>query len=1187
MTVVATRRSRAARLAVLVGAALATSWSSAGSASSAPPASIELRGGAPALRGTVQSVGPEGVTIGVDRGGVVQPRTVPWSEVRSIHPADAKAQRWLPAGESLWRARIRVMRGDWPLAAEPFRAAAEAWRGASPCADGAFAAAGAAESALRAGRPEDGAVDAFEAIRVMRAMTAGQAAAAPVTAAGESMRVVDARIADPAVPLSAMFPPHAMAPDAATAASRSVRGWASATGGAVADVATAWARAAQSTDPGAVAAIAPADATARDDGSRAAIAALEAIAACRGGVADTRWSGLSALGRVRRAMPAWFDAWARLAAAQALLVDADEAVRSRGAVLLVSLVACDAAEHPMLAQRADALLRSPPAAGTESVAAMLNGASGAATRADVTVPRDRADRTTAAIESRGRLDLLVAHLESQVDRELEGPSRQALVERLATALASLLEREPDAARRDALVARAGALLRGLDPGDPGGDALRLVLLRAQYRSMQRDAEEWRAGRIDRGEAESVRTRAVGLVTEFGTLASRAGQAQERSERGATRSSGADAERLDRVAGRSEDVMRSAQFFRAWSAYYAAWLGRELGVDDWRDRANAALAWFAALIEPGRVAVTPEEVSVDLRGNEGFASALLGMGQVAGLVQSSGTSDAWLALLDEPRTHPAIRNKLDAWRMASLVDRGDLAGAVALLGRSGDGPQGVPMALIAAAGAARAPDRPGADALLTEAVARLATAGKLRELALVGASPTNAAGPGAALFVAVRAASDAQRLQSAGESDAAAARWRVAAEAIAEATAAGAPGAIISGARALQGHILRGAGRPAEAADAFIVAADLLSGDRASEARWMAVTSLEAAGSIDRARAQADRLVTEAPESIAGVRARAWRVAAAEVPSAEDIDALLGGGVPMELAGAARRAAMDALYRRFRASDGVERTASARRALAVADDEPAAAGPVGTVDVRRRLEMAVAVRDAPRARQALDALAARAGQDPALADERAARAAQVAALEGRLLEAMDWLDRVDAASPWSRVAATTVLAAVGSSVRAPAELRARVSKRLADAPDAGSALPVGALLAWIEAEAQLARSGHAGVDRRGAIAAADRAVTAHPRDIPLALAAADFAAATGREARAQELVQRALSAEPVGSEGWLLAKAVQLEAMSVTDGPRARQMLDQVRQLTGGLGSGPGGDRLRSLDATLPAAGGGS
>jgi hypothetical protein len=62
---------------------------------------------------------------------------------------------------------------------------------------------------------------------------------------------------------------------------------------------------------------------------------------------------------------------------------------------------------------------------------------------------------------------------------------------------------------------------------------------------------------------------------------------------------------------------------------------------------------------------------------------------------------------------------------------------------------------------------------------------------------------------------------------------------------------------------------------------------------------------------------------------------------------------------------------------------------------------------------------------------------------------------------------------------------------------------------------------------------------------------------------------------------------VGSEGWMLAKAVQLEALSIDDAARARQLLDQVRQLNGGLGSGAGGDRLRALDAALPPAGGGS
>jgi hypothetical protein len=41
-----------------------------------------------------------------------------------------------------------------------------------------------------------------------------------------------------------------------------------------------------------------------------------------------------------------------------------------------------------------------------------------------------------------------------------------------------------------------------------------------------------------------------------------------------------------------------------------------------------MRWFAQLIEPGKAAIDPSDVSVDLRGSEGFASAILGSGLAA-------------------------------------------------------------------------------------------------------------------------------------------------------------------------------------------------------------------------------------------------------------------------------------------------------------------------------------------------------------------------------------------------------------------------------------------------------------------------------------------------------------------------------------------------------------------------------
>ncbi|MFO0783984.1 MAG: hypothetical protein U0636_09910 [Phycisphaerales bacterium] len=143
------------------------------------------------------------------------------------------------------------------------------------------------------------------------------------------------------------------------------------------------------------------------------------------------------------------------------------------------------------------------------------------------------------------------------------------------------------------------------------------------------------------------------------------------------------------------------------------------------------------------------------------------------------------------------------------------------------------------------------------------------------------------------------------------------------------------------------------------------------------------------------------------------------PAQADIEALLSAEVPTELAPAARKAALEGLYRRFRTLAGADRAAAARRALGLGDAEPPGAGDDGTAELRRRVEMAVGVDDATRAAESLAALEARAEQRPALAQqlaqELAARRVQVAALTGKVAQAMDAARATDPATPWSRVA----------------------------------------------------------------------------------------------------------------------------------------------------------------------------
>ena len=1174
--------SERARRRIACAVALAAALSSPSGADA-----VELRGGSTAPDVEVVSASAAGLVIRSRKGALEQARTIPWSEVREVRGDDLPegVERWREAGEALWRARARADRGDWQLALPEFARAHAAWTASTPCRDALSAAAGLAEARWRAGDAVSAVVPSFDALRIARAALAPASSGTPPAMAADAARALDSRILDLRAPVPAFVPPFVLTKEQAASVATGLRAIDCPSDPAFARVIEAWCAAAGA--PAAAARQEPKGAGKPDDAAKAATAALDALAGVRSEDPERRASAMGALARARPAMPGWFEPWARAAAGLALASDPDDALRARGCALLASVLVADEVAQPVLAAfvrpRFDAARGSSgPRAGESMAASLAAQGIGPSTL----VPRDLADRTASYLERIGDRTVLVAHLEAQVQHELPGDGRRAAVERLARTLASLLEREGDAGQRDAIAARASALLRGEDSRDAAGVALRLSLLRARHRAAQRAAEDRRAGRLGDVDAEAARAEFASLVSDFTELVSAATRARDRADLDATRAVGLSAEQVAAQSAASEEVIRSAQYFRAWSSYYAAWLGRELGREGWRDAGNSAVEWFAAVIEPGRPTVDPSEVSVDLRGTEGFASAILGMGLATSLVSGAAVSDSWLALLDGPRTHASVRLKLPAWRLAAVLDRGDAAGGLALLRAEGDGPQGIPMALIAAARASRMDPTDDSAALLTEGVGRLASAGRLGDLAALAGARADAQGPGASLVAAVQAATEATRLQGEGKAGEARAAWERAVAAAEGAVVPGSPAAVQSGARALLGHLLRGAGRPADAAEAFLSASRTLAGERAGDARWMAVLCLEDASraGVTDARARADRavngIVADLPGTQAAVRARAWRVTRGDAPSNGDIDTLLGGSVPPQLAPAARRAAIEGLYRVFRASSGDERRAAAQRSSRGGDDEPVGAGDAGTVELRRRAEMALAVDDRVRASEAVEALGTRGEGDAALRDEIAARRCQVAAMEGRHDAARAFAAEVSRDSAWARVAGRALLEAVLRDPSASPEVRAAA---VAAAVRGQVPPPAAETVLWLRAEAELARRGQPGIDREGARSAAADALASTPDDARLLLADADFRRSTGDAAGAAAAVGRVLAASPVGSEPWYEAKAMQVESTARSDPSRARALLEQAKALAGGFGSGPSAVRMSELDRALPAA----
>ena len=1150
---------------------------------------VVRRGTMPAIAGDVRVVGAAGVEVRVP--GIERPVAIAWSDVRGIEGAalGAEARAWRDAGEALWRARTRIQRGDWELAAEPLAVAWKAWSAAPPCADAALAAAAQAEWMMRSGRPADAVAPAFAAVRDLRAGTQP----------GGGWKA-SARVAEPGSALPPALPPCVVPAADATRLAVELRALDLSADPGLRTVVEAYVAALPG--QGARDAAPELPDLRKDAPARHATQALLDLRTAAAGDRSARDAMRAALVRDRRSLPAWFEVWARLALGDVMAGTGDAGLRDRGLALLASLVAAPDPARPWIADCARAALaRALESAGDAAAARRVaaqpaepgtppNPSLPTGPRPDECVPRELSDRTTAFLQGAGLDRVLLAHLEAQLEAEQRPDQRTQLVERLAATMAGQLEREDDPAGRDALLARALALAA---TQDEAADPLRMAILRAQYRAAQRVAEDRRAGR-----AADPATRAAGqqmaqLQHEFGGLALRAARAKDRAEREVSGAVGAVAEDAAARVARDEGLARNAEYFRAWSAYYAAWIAREMAESDWKPRADQAFEWFARIIDPEKGGANPADVSVDLRGNEAFANSILGAALAAGLCQTSGAADAWLRLLEVPGANAAVRAKLPSWRMASLTDRADWAGALALLQQEGDGPQGVPMALIAAGRSVRATAAPGAAEVLTEAVARLAAAGRLRDLALIDAGAEGPrSGAAAQLFAGVRAAAEAQRLAADGKQADARAAWARAADALHAAASVpqgGAAPAIAAGAQGLEAWALRGAGRLPEAADAFVAAARRASGERAGDALWMAVLCCdEAARAGDRATmaAKADSIVAEIvermPQTAAAVRARAWRTTRMPTPTVTDIDALLGEGVPVELAPAARRAALEGLYRRFRSLQGAERVAAARRALVAGDDRAVGASAEGTVELRRRLEMALALDDRARAADALAALDARVAGDTAavreLGQELAARRAQVAALDGRLDDARTAAQGIDPGSSWGRVAWGAVLAAAERDPATGDAARAAAARALALAATPPAVRDVAT---WARAEARLVGSGRPAVDAAGAAAAVDAALDASPRSATLLMADAELRLARGDRARALERLQSALASSAVGSPDWFDAKAMQVEAVAATDPAAARVLLDQVRPLAGGFGDGPVSARLDALDARLP------
>jgi hypothetical protein len=842
------------------------------------------------------------------------------------------------------------------------------------------------------------------------------------------------------------------------------------------------------------------------------------------------------------------------------------------------------------------------------------------------------------LERLGLSRLLVEHYERELAGGALGDDRVRIVERLAEAYPELIERESDAARRARFIERSEAFLARESPKE--ADALRAALLRARYRDAARTAEDLRAALVDdakRGQALAT-LEAVG--EQAARLRARLDARQRDLERRADRANGIQGDIALERADRARGLAQECASLEAWSLYYQAVL-----TGDAR-RAEAAQPLFGRLLDATQNFPTPKDVSVDLRANEFYAEAILGMALAKSRTESIATTLEWLALLEEPRTVESIRSQLPVWRLVAAIDRGEWGHARGQFAAIAANPAS-PTAWIriAAVGGLRAAagtrDLADARRLAREAIAVLASRRELAHVADLARRFGDDAlgGDGfAALYVRgvlrYEAGREAKRAGDAAGADSA---FSDAIEAFERALAApdAAQFAAAAGtARGLVGWSRFELGRFEEALVAFDAASDA-AGGRDEESEWMALVSLErlieaAGGDIDPVRAEdlsrrIDRFLALFPSSGRVGQLLQRRATLQGVPRRDDLERLLAADESSPKSAEGRRQAVSGYYRLYRAADSSERAAIGRRFLEVARSLPAREGalaalPGGDPTLGRQvLEVALApeIGDADFAEAVLaafDALIAAGtleitfGGRQGFAEieaELAVRRVQLELARGRPIEALARLGELEGAGPdfasqarlarrhvfrWASAklvdgASTAPRDAVLSAAwRSGIEL---VDRAAVERGSLATALddPLTTAIAdrvFTSGVELFVRGGDAQLGER-ALALGEALLAKRPKDAGLLEGVAALAAPLGRRERAAECLRLLVAGSSVGSDRWYRSKIAFIDVLAEIDPRRARVVLDQHKAMQPDYGPGEFGEALRRLDARLPQA----
>jgi tetratricopeptide (TPR) repeat protein len=602
--------------------------------------------------------------------------------------------------------------------------------------------------------------------------------------------------------------------------------------------------------------------------------------------------------------------------------------------------------------------------------------------------------------------------------------------------------------------------------------------------------------------------------------------------------------------------------------------------------------------------------------------------------------AWLSLLTHPTTYEPLRTQVPVWEIVIYLEHHEYRDVIEVLENARASQHDVPLPwlrLIAAHTLEEKKSDRFADELSRACVTELAARGELQQVLDLaqrfGIEALGDAGGAGFAFKYVQGVIKYQQARTSHNSEeptldaeigamyggAAAALKAAAAEP--DAPKYPVPAAsclrLIAWCSFFRGNFL-------DATAEFEEASSALSGNDAAEALWMAVVSLDKvveAGRSIEAREQLngliDRFLALYPDHPNAARLMVKRSFRIEEASPETVNDLLAVPPSSDVYDLAQGRAADMLYQLFRRSREDDRLGYASQFLSVAVpliSEPPRRRESSHADLapfvvrcRQVLEVALAegVERLVAARAAIDSLEAVNLIDPASVsphrDEIDCRKVQERLYAGDADAAATLTEELwsrDATSIWSRLAVRSMFKQAfrvwrsaeaeatpqerQAAVERVARYGGRVLYEFGDEPDAlERSGAMGYYTAVADATFALWQSSGDPERAKAALFLYDKLLARRPNSAAFLRAAALLAEKVDRQPRALDHWRRLVAGSEVGSEGWYEAKFHQIQLLAKLDPPRAREVMNQHKQLNPNFGPSPWGPKIKGLDEQIP------